>query len=112
MAALHSGDAVVLLYPYLRIPQSRQQPVIIKTSQRGMRLPRRTKILFDPKMNLHRPALKPTSATFGQLSRFLYFPHSEQCSIEGARTILSTRRDGELYMINRTERISRHKRNT
>jgi hypothetical protein len=109
MAPLQSRYAVVLLHLDLRIPQSRNQSVIVKTSQRRMRLPRRTKILFDPKMNLHRPALKPASATFRQLSRFRHFLHSEQLPIEGARTILPTRGYGQLHVINRAERISCHK---
>src|SRR5215831_7298605 len=75
-----------------------------------MCFPRRPKILFDAKMNLHRPALKPASPAFRQLSRFRDLLHPEQCPVECARTVLPTCRHSQLHMINRAEWIRCHKR--
>ena len=35
-------------------------------------------VVFDPQMNLHPPALKPTSATLGELGWLRNFRHSEK----------------------------------
>jgi hypothetical protein len=108
MTALNSRNAVVVPYLNLSIPQPRNQTAVIKASQRRVRLAGRPEILFNSKMNLHRPTLKPAPATFRQLRRFRHFLHSEQCPVKCARSILPIHGHGQLHMINRAERISPH----
>ena len=65
-----------------------------------MRFPRRAKIGFDSKMNLHRAALKPTAAAFRQLRRLGNFCHAQNADEERARFLLLFGGHCQLHVIN------------
>ena len=108
MTALHSRNAVVWSHCHTRVTKPCDQPAVVRTSQRGMRFPRRSKIRLHAKMNLHGPGLKPAPTAFRQLRRLRDFSHSQQRAVERSSEPLATRGHGELYMVNCAEGISAH----
>ena len=108
MTALDSGNAVVGSRHDTRVAKPGDQAAIIEASQCRMRFSRRSKIRFHSKMNLHRPALKPTPTAFRQLRRLGNFLHPQQVRVKHSSTLLAAWGHSELNMINRAEGIGTH----
>lgn len=90
-------------------PQLRDQNIVVHAPEGGMRLLGRTKILFDPKMNLNRATFKPTTSAIREDLGFRYLFHPQQLCIKSPRRLLLPGRDCQLNVIDRTER-SLHQR--
>ena len=66
----------------------------------GMGLARRTKIFFDPEMDLHVFRLEPGAAASGKLGRFRDFGEAQKVDKEVSGLFLLARRHGKLYVVN------------
>ncbi len=82
-----------------RRPQPGNQPIIVRTPKRRMRLLRRTKILLHSQMHLHAPALKPASSALSQLGRLRDLTHPEHARIEPSSGVFAVNRHGKLHVI-------------
>jgi len=105
MAAANSGNAAIILDFKSRRTQARGQLVVVPAAQRGMRFLRRTEIGFNPKMQLHASALKPTSTAIGQFRRLVKFNHAQQITIETASGVLFSDRHRKLHVIEGDKRM-------
>ena len=108
MTSANSRNAVVILYLDSRLANPRDKSVVIHAPQRWMRLPRRPKLRFHTKMKLHDSAFKPATSSLREFGRFRHLRHPKNASVKRPSPILRTRRHGELYMINSTEKTVIH----
>lgn len=104
MGAAHAGNVVGLVNPNTSRLQFRDSGSIVRTAQCGMSFFRRAKIRLYSQMDLHAAALKPASATLGQLGRLCDLRHSEHTGIKSPRAVLFARRHGELNVIYHAKR--------
>jgi hypothetical protein len=104
VAALNPGNAVRLGYFDFRVTETIKKVRVADAKEGWVSFLRRTKIGFDPEMDLHIAAGKPASAALGEFGRLKDFSHTKQIAVKGASTLFFARGHRELDVIDGEER--------
>ena len=104
----YARNVVGFFYINSRATQTRDESIVIRTSQRRMCFARRAEVLLDANVNLHRPAGEPGAAAFRQQRWLWYLLHPQQVTIEAPSCVFTAWRCSELNVVDRTKGIRVH----
>jgi hypothetical protein len=88
MATPNSRNVGIISDYHSRAAKPSNKCTVVTATQCRVGFPGGIEVRFDSEVNLHTAALKPASATPGQLRRFRDFHHAEQGNLHGKGALL------------------------